>query len=41
MTEKELAKLLAIFNKLKIEFNLNLNSDEKELLKQLIDEKNK
>ena len=37
MTPKDLANILAIFDKLQIENNPNLNSAEKELMKSLID----
>lgn len=42
MTQKQLAEVLAILNKLKIENNPNLSPYDKELLKSFIDEiKNK
>ena len=38
MTQKQLAEILAVFGKLKIENNPNLTHYEKELLKSMIDE---
>ena len=37
MTPKEFAEVLAIIDKLKIEFNPYLSHDEKELWKQFVD----
>ena len=38
MTPKDLANIIAIFDKFQIENDTNLNSAEKELMKSLIDE---
>ena len=38
MNPKDLANIIAIFDKLQIENDTNLNNAEKELIKSLIDE---
>lgn len=38
MTPRQLAEILAIFDKLKIEQNPNLSREQKEIMKQFIDE---